>query len=425
MKRQGLAQSPAIDIRRLATLEEFQVFVEIEQEIWGMTDPVEAVPIHVLITAQKNGGLVLGAFDAQNQMAGLLFGFLGMTADGHVKHCSHMMGVRAAYRGRDIGYALKRAQRGFVLRQGLDLITWTFDPLEAVNAHLNIARLGAICRTYLRNIYGEMRDALNRGLPSDRLEVEWWIASERVYRWLAAGGSHLTYDQALAEEGEIVNRIQPGATGQPAPAGWTPGLEAKRLLVEIPSDFQSVKKTDWQIAHAWRTETRSIFEHYFAAGYTLTDFLRLEGDKRRTFYVLQREQVDLTPRSAAQPAARTTEAALDEAVVLFNAGRYWESHEVLEAAWRSAEGDVRLFLQGLIQAAAAFHKWRVQNNQRGLVRHLRQSLEKLAPFESGFLGLDLAGFNTGLRAVLVAAESSGPDHLSELDPMLIPALRRL
>ncbi len=416
--------SADIVIRPLANLDEFHAFVDAEREIWGMADPVEAVPVHLLITAQKNGGLVLGAFDDHGQMVGLLFGFLGMAPDGRIKHCSHMMGVRPAYRGHDLGYALKRAQRGFVLRQGLDLITWTFDPLEAVNAYLNIARLGAICHTYLRNIYGDMRDALNLGLPSDRFEVAWWIASERVYRGLAMGGSRLSSAAVLAEGGALANRTQPGVDGQPTPAGWTPGLEAGRVLVEIPSSFQRVKAANPQVAHAWRMETRAIFEHYFAAGYTVVDFIREgDGDARRTFYVLQRAPVDLTPRGAIRPVERSTEEALEEAMALFNAGRYWETHEVLEESWHKAEGDTRLFLQGLIQAAAAFHKWRVQHNHRGLVRHLRQSLEKLAPFEPIFLGLNVAEFGAGLRAVLAAAERTGPDRLSDLDPALIPALR--
>lgn len=293
------AESPAIHIRPLVDLDDFFAFVETEREIWGMTDPVEAVPTHLLITAQKNGGLVLGAFDEQGQMAGLLFGFLGMTPDGRVKHCSHMLGVRRAYRGQNIGYALKRAQRGYVLRQNLDLITWTYDPLESVNAQLNIARLGSICRTYLRNVYGEMRDALNLGLESDRFEVEWWVSAERTYRWLAVGGGRLGLTQVLTRDGMLANRTELGPGGQPAPAGWTAGLGNNRVLVEIPSNFQQVKSADFKVAHAWRAETRAIFEHYFAAGYTVVDFIREgEGGHQRNYYVLQHEPVDLTPRGA-------------------------------------------------------------------------------------------------------------------------------
>jgi len=280
-------------------LDDFLAFVETEREIWGMTDAVEAIPTHLLITAQKNGGLVLGAFDEQGQMAGLLFGFLGMTPTGQVKHCSHMLGVRRAYRGRDIGYALKCAQRDYVLRQNIDLITWTYDPLEAVNAHLNIARLGSICRIYLRNLYGEMRDALNLGLESDRFEVEWWISAGRTDHWLAVGGGRLGLAQVCAQDGAIANRIEPGPGEQPAPAGWTAGLKNNLLLVEIPSNFQKVKSADINVAHAWRAETRAIFEHYFAAGYTVIDFIRGgEDGHRRNYYVLQREPVDLTPGEA-------------------------------------------------------------------------------------------------------------------------------
>ena len=146
--------------------------------MWDLPD-VEVVPLHVLITAAKNGGLLLGAFDGET-LAGFVFGFPGLTPDGKLKHCSHMAGVHPAYRDRGLGYSLKLAQRLHVLAQGIDLITWTFDPLETRNATLNFHKLGAICNTYLPNLYGEMHNGLNAGLPSDRFQVDWWIASERV-----------------------------------------------------------------------------------------------------------------------------------------------------------------------------------------------------------------------------------------------------
>ncbi len=120
---------------------------------------------------------------AGERLAGFVFGFLGFheaETARRLKHCSHMLGVHPDFRSAGVGYALKTYQREHVLRQGLDLITWTYDPLLARNAQLNIAKLGAVCTTYLPNLYGAMRDGLNAGLPSDRFQVDWWIATPRV-----------------------------------------------------------------------------------------------------------------------------------------------------------------------------------------------------------------------------------------------------
>ncbi|MDQ5850812.1 MAG: hypothetical protein M3380_01845, partial [Chloroflexota bacterium] len=168
-----------IVVRHLEAIDEVRRVEALQREIWQMPGDREVVPLHLLVTAQKNGGLLLGAFSGE-ELAGFLFGFLGRTADGRWKHCSHMLGVLAPYRGRGIGETLKAHQRAFVMEQGLDLITWTYDPLESVNAFLNIGKLGAICRTYLRNVYGDLRDELNRGLPTDRFQVDWWLRSARV-----------------------------------------------------------------------------------------------------------------------------------------------------------------------------------------------------------------------------------------------------
>ncbi len=146
------------------------------------------IPLHLLVTLAGNGGLVIGAYD-EDHLVGFVFGFpgLAMFADEiKPKHCSHQMGVHPDYQDQGIGFALKQAQWQMVRHQGLDLITWTYDPLESRNAILNIAKIGGICHTYKRMVYGEMRDGLNQGLPSDRFEVDLWVngprATERLGR---------------------------------------------------------------------------------------------------------------------------------------------------------------------------------------------------------------------------------------------------
>src|SRR5499425_1764525 len=172
----------AIEIRPVKTEGEYHAVEQLQREIWGAQD-IEIVAFEILMTAHRNGGVTLGAFDVvggEERMVGFVFGFVGLTAGGRVKHCSHIAGALPGYRDRGVGYALKLKQREIVLAQGIDLITWTFDPLESRNARFNFHKLGATCRVYLRNLYGAMRDTLNAGLPSDRFQIDWLISSPHV-----------------------------------------------------------------------------------------------------------------------------------------------------------------------------------------------------------------------------------------------------
>ena len=279
---------PEIEIRSLAGVDEIVRCEELQQEVWAMPDARDVVPLHLLLTAQKNGGLLLGAFDGA-AMAGCLFGFLGRARDGAFKHCSHMMGIRASYRGRGLGERLKFHQRELVLAQGLDLVTWTYDPLETANARLNIGKLGAVCRAYFPNLYGELHDTLNPGLPTDRFEVEWRLRSERVADRAAGKRPRQTVDDALGAGAVIINRLRPGPRGCDAPGGWIEPGRDPIALVAVPADFQQLKREEIATAKAWRTETRAIFEAYFAAGFAVVEIVPLDGDRRHIFYVLQRD----------------------------------------------------------------------------------------------------------------------------------------
>jgi predicted GNAT superfamily acetyltransferase len=281
-----------ITIRPLYNVEEYSELEHIQREVWAITDSTQVIPLHVLITAQKNGGLTAGAFDSGGRMVGFLFGFLGMhhgASEPKFKHCSHMMGIRPSVQRRNLGYQMKCFQRDYVRKQGLDLITWTFDPLESVNARLNISKLGTFCKTYHRNIYGAWNDGLNAGIPTDRFEVEWWISSPRVMQRIdhAHMSSVPTYDTlvergaAFILQGEVDSAgvLRPGEVEKSASAGW--------LLMEIPAAFQTVKAASPEAALAWRMATREVFEHYFARGYVAAEFVSTgEGAARRNFYAL-------------------------------------------------------------------------------------------------------------------------------------------
>ena len=245
-----------------------------------MSDDLEVVPLHLLLTVQRNGGLLLGAFDG-GDLVGFLFGFPAFDRGGKPKHCSHMMGVDPGYQGAGIGYQLKVAQREFALSQGLDLVTWTYDPLESRNAFLNIHKLGAVCRTYIRDYYGTLADGLNLGLPSDRFEVEWWIAGDPLDRHLPDQEGEWVSSSVL-----LANATAPG--GLLVPGSLALDADAPTIRVEIPADYQAIKAADPGLALEWRLVMRQVSETYFAAGYTVVDFQSQKTRRdRRSFYILR------------------------------------------------------------------------------------------------------------------------------------------
>ena len=278
--------------RTVDTPEELAKVETLQRAVWPGND-LEVVPAHVLLTAQHNGGLVAGAW-VEERLAGFVFGFLGfheVAAARRLKHCSHMLGVHPDFRGAGIGYALKTYQREHVLRQGLDLITWTYDPLLARNAQLNIARLGAVCTTYLPNLYGPLRDGLNAGLPSDRFQVDWWIATRRVADRLSRTPSTRAGCADLFAAG-VAWLNPPGPDGAPRPPGAPFGVPSAgaTVLVEIPADFPALKAADPALALRWRMGTRSAFQVLFGQGYAVTDFLREPSPTPRAVYVLTQMQ---------------------------------------------------------------------------------------------------------------------------------------
>ncbi|MFN8470762.1 MAG: DUF309 domain-containing protein [Anaerolineae bacterium] len=424
---------PGFEIRRLSRTEEYHEAEELQCAAWGIIDRVDVTPSHVMVTAQKNGGVVMGAFAPDGTMAGFVWGFLGTGPDGKLKHVSHQMGVLPQYRGMHLGYLLKRAQRGEIRRQGLDLMTWTYDPLETINATLNLTWLGAVCSTFMRNVYGEIRDELNKGLPSDRFQVDWWVRSRWVHERLA-----LAHPWDFAETVQalpIVNPAQPSLGGPAAPGTLDVSVEAPEILIQVPYNFQSVKSADLDLARAWRLHTREAFEHFFARDYSAVAMLRGEtADGKAAFYRLRRsarimaDEFDavtdadpwLVPEHAQSSGPPAVREALAEFVQQYNAGYFWQAHETLEPAWSTAEGHDKLFLQALIRAAAAFQKLLAHDNPRGAARHLAWVVETLSPFGASYMGVDVASLVPSLQRAGEAASSLA--YAATFDSTLIPRI---
>src|SRR5512142_1342889 len=171
-------------LRTCHSVEDMRAALELQRTVWNFSDE-ELVPVRLFVVGEKIGGHVLGAFEG-DRMVGFAYGLPGFR-NGHAYVHSHMLAVLASHRNTGIGQALKLFQRDIALRQGFELIEWTFDPLEIKNAYLNIEKLGAITRRYTLNQYGITTSPLQAGLPTDRLYAEWWLNSKRVTALLNHG----------------------------------------------------------------------------------------------------------------------------------------------------------------------------------------------------------------------------------------------
>jgi predicted GNAT superfamily acetyltransferase len=288
-------------IKALDSIQEIKEIANVEAKIWGMRSE-DTVPDHVLTAIARDGGVLLGAYQDEI-LIGFTLGWLGtidpqkgVPASGQLKLVSHMTGVLPDYRDQRVGFKLKRAQREWALKQGLDLITWTYDPLESRNGYFNIHLLGCVCDTYLQNYYGEMSDEMNEGVQSDRFRVDWWIKNQWV--------EHLINDkrEQTRSSGTNTDLAQQGMLlpGDPvkSPAGFLVPPEPiehirdARILVEIPVDYQEIRRADQDLAIAWRLYSRQIFEGYFNRKYKVVDFIYQKPPDPRSFYVLEQTYED-------------------------------------------------------------------------------------------------------------------------------------
>ncbi|MCC7125865.1 MAG: GNAT family N-acetyltransferase [Acidobacteria bacterium] len=259
-----------IAIRPLSTYEEYKQVLELERLVWGFSDPFDMVPPVVFTITVKRGAILLGAFDG-DRMVGFSYSLVGMKdKERQVLQWSHMTGVLPAYRG-GLGLRLKLAQRDRALELGYDLIEWTFDPLQAMNAHLNVAKLGCVAEEYHRNVYGESTSALHRGTPTDRLVAQWHIAEPHVVRRLATPVA-LRARASEVTDAPLANRV---ATVD----GWRVcedmdlSIDTRRFWIEIPTGWTDLQREVPEVATTWRMQTREAFESYFARGYRVVDFV--------------------------------------------------------------------------------------------------------------------------------------------------------
>jgi chorismate synthase len=266
-----------IRVRPLRTRRDFEGCVRIQREVWGHAD-LDITPVHNLCISVETGAILLGVFVGRT-MAGYVYSFPAVLDGVHSQH-SHHLAVLPAYRGRKLGVALKRAQWAEALRRGTRLVTWTFDPMLARNANLNLHALGAIGRKYLDDFYGPTPAlTLAPGVPTDRLLVEWWIATKRVRDRMA--GVRPALDPTRMAR--VVEAKPGGAYPEIVPRRPDLRRTETRLLVELPRNIRELGPVPGLIGR-WQAAVRTAFKRYFAAGYRLEDFISGE----RSFYVLKK-----------------------------------------------------------------------------------------------------------------------------------------
>jgi predicted GNAT superfamily acetyltransferase len=256
-------------IRDLKTIDEFRQVVALEHAIWGYTDSGDVVTVPVFIFTVKRGATLIGAFDANDRMVGFAYAVVGMK-DGRPMQWSHMTGVLAEHRG-GLGYRLKLEQRSRALAQGYELIEWTFDPMQAMNAHLNFAKLGGVVEEYAENFYGESTSALHRGTPTDRLIVSWRIGEPHVMRRLEQAPDLRVRSHEVGEAPVVNVTALDGEWREVKSINLA--LHERRLWVEIPTGFTQMQQQAPERALQWRLHVRQMFQHYFAMGYRAVDFV--------------------------------------------------------------------------------------------------------------------------------------------------------
>lgn len=228
-----------IEARALTTISEFEEAVSLQKEIWGFAD-IELLPRRLFVVANKVGGQTFGAYDG-NRMVAFLIAIPGVKPNGQTYLHSHMLGTLPAYRDKGVGRMLKLKQREEALSRGIQLIEWTFDPLELKNAHFNMERLGAIVRRYVPNQYGFTSSHLHGGLPTDRCVAEWWIGHPRVAAIVSGNPQG---------RGEIAARVA------------------------IPAGIADIRAHDPKKAREIQERAGADFQRYFSRSLAVTGFER-------------------------------------------------------------------------------------------------------------------------------------------------------
>ncbi len=259
-------------IRPFASTAEFKECVRFQEETWGEGFS-ERVAVAILKVSQRLGGIASGAYDAEGVLAGFVFGMTGVQA-GQTVHWSDMLAVRPELQNSGLGTRLKAYQRDELVSRGITRMHWTFDPLEAKNAHINLNKLGAVANEYVQDMYGRTDSPLHRGIGTDRFVPTWAMDSPRVIERLVEGrpGPEPGGDQGTRRTFTVRRE-----GGLDLPGDPDLEIDAGRLLVAIPDSIQTIRDASVEAALRWRAATRSVLTTYLNRGFEAREFYRRDG----------------------------------------------------------------------------------------------------------------------------------------------------
>ena len=282
------AETKSIILRDVADIAEIKALEDLQIEAWG-DDERDIVPLNQFVAARYVGGSLIGAFDGK-KLVGFVYGFYGHLG-GHIVHHSHMLAVSPGYRRHNLGFRLKAAQRERVLADGItDRITWTFDPLQSLNAHFNFAKLGVVSDTYKVNVYGEHGASFLHQNGTDRLFVTWLINSPRVRDLMSRDPSERA--ERVRPKSAVSRLLGCSNSGKPESYAATDESPAAVVVaIDIPVDINSVEAADFNLARQWREKTRTVFSEAVAAGYVITDYVL--GSEHCGTYILEKTRIEL------------------------------------------------------------------------------------------------------------------------------------
>ncbi len=276
-------------------LADYNTCMEIQREVWRFED-IDIVPSTMLLAAGHCGGINVAAYNSLGEMIGFASSILGSEKGELIQH-SHMLAVRSAYRNFSVGFRLKLAQRKETLKSKVQTITWTFDPMQPINAYFNLGKLGARATGYEEDFYGETTSALHRGLPTDRFITRWDLSSEIVEERLEEGPPQ--YDlRKLLKKFPVINRLEEVAPGMTTSSPVKLNCTDAEVLFEIPYNLPEIKTRNLGVALEWQGKLRQVFRAYFKRGYQATDFCVSEDDGHlRAFYFLQKPKTQKRSRA--------------------------------------------------------------------------------------------------------------------------------
>ena len=269
----------SIEIRPITSIAEMREVEELQKEVWGIPD-IEVVPISQMAAAGAAGGCLLGAFEDKN-LVGFAYGFVSYEK-GQMAHHSHMLAVKPEYRNYKLGEKLKRAQRKFVLRQGISLMSWTFDPLQSLNAYFNFSKLRVVSDQYFVNFYGDDAPSFLHQTGTDRLWVTWDLTKDEKDKQV----DEINFDENF---GQLTPLVKVGIDEFPLISDLDEGLRAEQALIEIPVSINDLAKRNVDLAKKWRESTRRAFAEAISAGFLVKNFYRINrGGQKFGVYLLNR-----------------------------------------------------------------------------------------------------------------------------------------